>query len=384
MDLLFHVFHWCVGILYLISLTIRIYQNQGMQRNIFHFRIMQRYCYLAIKSHLKIPRVTVTRHSLFSVVLFLLFGMLIIYFCNFHNRRPYPCKSIIIQFICACICDIIVIFCIAAPLPFVEVLHTIKFQVAGGVPFNQHWKGYGISVYAPSDALPRGYLAEMVVRITLSGPFLFLDSKNWSLSSAVYWISSSKDFLQPITIGMKYSRKPFDDSLIRVVMASDSTENDNYIFEIMEGQFDRSTSYGYINVTDFSTKGFACLEEDGPDKYIIGRLLRKTSSSTLFEFVLVIFFDSPEKIIDEVILVIIILIKYQEVFLSLQVLRKKKFKDNEWLTVTHELPVALNFSDNTVIRMDLSNFSNYSGWQLIPKFTPLEVWIFILVWNDHF
>ena len=256
------------------------------------------------------PIVTVTRHTLISVVLFSVFSMLIIYFCNFHNRHPYPCKSIIIimQFIFVCVCDIIVIFCIAASLPFVDVLHTIKFQVAGGIQFNQHWKGYGISVYAPSDALPKGYLAEMVVRITLSGPFLFLDSKNWSLSSAVYWISSSKDFLQPITIGMKYSKKPFDDSSIRVVMASDRAENDNYIFEMMEGQFDRSTSYGYINVTDFSAKGLACLEEDGSDKYIIGRLLRKTLSSTLFEFVFVIFFDSPEKIVNEVILAIIIVI----------------------------------------------------------------------------
>ena len=256
------------------------------------------------------PIVTVTRRTLFSVVLFSVFSMLIIYFCNFHNRHPYPCKSIIIimQFIFVCVCDIIVIFCIAASLPFVDVLHTIKFQVAGGIQFNQHWKGYGISVYAPSDALPKGYLAEMVVRITLSGPFLFLDSKNWSLSSAVYWISSSKDFLQPITIGRKYSKKPFDDSSIRVVMASDRAENDNYIFEIMEGQFDRSSSYGYINETDFSAKGLACLEEDGSDKYIIGRLLRKTLSSTLFEFVFVIFFDSPEKIVDEVILAIIIVI----------------------------------------------------------------------------
>ena len=107
----------------------------------------------------------------------------------------------------------------------------------------------------PSDALPRGFLAEVVIRVSVSGPYAYPDPKTWKPASAVYWISSSKEFVNPVLLGIWHNVKgSVNSSSIKVLTVEDTPQNMSYIFNEFLDDFTVKGSYVYFKLTGFSGK----------------------------------------------------------------------------------------------------------------------------------
>ena len=119
-----------------------------------------------------------------------------------------------------------------APLPGVQVIASTRFLVAGGQSSQLQWEKFGLVMNVPCDTLPRGFLAEIVVRVSLSGPYKYPDPETWKPASAVYWISSSKDFVNPIELRIMHNvRDKANHWLMKVLTAEDNPQNMTYIFK---------------------------------------------------------------------------------------------------------------------------------------------------------
>ena len=107
----------------------------------------------------------------------------------------------------------------------------------------------------PSDALPHGFVAEVVIRVSVSGPYVYPDPKTWKPASAVYWISSSKKFVNPVLLGIWHNVKgSANSSSIKVLTAEDTPQNMSYIFNEFMGDFTVKGSYVYFKLAGFSGK----------------------------------------------------------------------------------------------------------------------------------
>ena len=114
----------------------------------------------------------------------------------------------------------------------------------------------------PSDALPRGFVAEVVIRVSVSGPYVYPDPKTWKPASAVYWISSSKEFVNPVLLGIWHNVKgSVNSSLIKILTAEDTPQNMAYIFNEFLGDFSVKGSYVYFKLTSFSGKTASTISE---------------------------------------------------------------------------------------------------------------------------
>ena len=185
-----------------------------------------------------------------------------------------------------------------APLPGVDVLASTRLLVAGGKPNQLHWEEYGLKLYIPDDALPPGFLAEIVVHVSLSGPFVYPDSESWTPASAVYWISSSKDFINPVQLGLWHSAKGSD---LRIVTAQDEAQNGMYIFEdIASKNYKLEGSFVYLYVNHFSI--YCSLSNQL--KYDGCLLYRKSPKSAVtWEYSLIVHKHHPDGVVQRVILV---------------------------------------------------------------------------------
>ncbi|XP_019851901.1 PREDICTED: uncharacterized protein LOC109581873 [Amphimedon queenslandica] len=92
-----------------------------------------------------------------------------------------------------------------APLPGVEIDASINQLVAGGSHTQLHWEEYGLTLEVPPDALPCGFIAEIAAYVSNSGPYYAASSNTWPTSTTVYWISSSKDFVTPVSLKIQLS-----------------------------------------------------------------------------------------------------------------------------------------------------------------------------------
>ena len=120
----------------------------------------------------------------------------------------------------------------SVPLPDVEIIASTRFLIAGGQSRQLHWEEYGLIMDVPSDALPHGFIAEVVIRVSLSGPYKYPNPQIWKPASAVYWISSSKDFINPVILGIWHNvRGKINSSSIKILTAEDSPQNMEYIFK---------------------------------------------------------------------------------------------------------------------------------------------------------
>ena len=185
---------------------------------------------------------------------------------------------------------------LSAPLTGVEVLASTKLLVAGGQPSQLNWEEYGLILDIPKNALPPGFIAEITIHVSVSGPYVYPDSESWKPASAVYWISSSKDFINPVQLGIWHSAKGLQNgSNLRIVTAQDEVQNvRHYIFEDVSGvhTIDGSIVYCYIN--HFSN--YVVLSQT--DQYFDGCLLYQESpkSAVTWEYSFVVHKSHPDGI----------------------------------------------------------------------------------------
>ena len=137
-----------------------------------------------------------------------------------------------------------------ASLPGVEVLASTRVLVVGGQSSQLEWEEYGLTLDIPDNALPPGFLSEIRVRVSVSGPYVYPNSESWKLVSAVYWISSSKDFINPVQLGIWHNIRGLKNSSdLQVVTAKDTIQNGTYIFENVSEKFILKDSFVYLNIS---------------------------------------------------------------------------------------------------------------------------------------
>ena len=173
--------------------------------------------------------------------------------------------------------------------------------MAGGQPSQLQWEEYGLTLCIPDNALPPGFLAEIVVRVSISGPFVYPDSESWKPASPVYWISSSKDFINPVQLGLWHSAKGLENgSDLRIVTAKDETQNGMYIFEdIASKNYKLEGSFVYLYVNHFSI--FCSLSNqlkyDGCLLYC-----KSPKSAATWDYSLIVHKHNPDGVVQRVIL----------------------------------------------------------------------------------
>lgn len=177
----------------------------------------------------------------------------------------------------------------------VEILASNKLIVTGGRHSSLHWEDFGLKLDIPQDALPHGTLAEIVIHVSKSGPYVLPGSHHWKLSSAVYWISSSKDFVRPVLLGIWHNVNDLSNtSNIRFVSAKQVREDNTYVFrELAGGYFSKDDTYGYISLLHFS--GFGTQATRDSTSKLVGNLLQKSSQSGhKFEYSFIIYEERPQ------------------------------------------------------------------------------------------
>ena len=188
----------------------------------------------------------------------------------------------------------------SAPLIDVEILASTRLLVAGGQRSQLHWEEYGLILDIPDNALPPGFIAEIIIHVSVSGPYVYPDSESWKLASAVYWISSSKDFINPVKLGLWHSAKGLQNSSnLRIVTAQDEVKNTRgYIFEDVSEVHTVDGSFVYCYINHFSN--FAVLSET--DQYFDGCLLYQESPKSAFTWIysFVVYKSHPVGIIGRV------------------------------------------------------------------------------------
>ena len=186
-----------------------------------------------------------------------------------------------------------------APLPGVEIIASTNLLVAGGSHTQLHWEEYGLILDVPPDALPRGFIAEITVRFSISGPYIYPDSDTWKPASAVYWISSSRDFVNPVLLGIQHSVKGnVNSSEIKVLMADDSaTQNMSFVFQDYSN-FTLNDPYVYLLLNHFSGISAASTAELN----FQGILFRCFKDKFVWDYSFVVYKSHPDAINDKVII----------------------------------------------------------------------------------
>ena len=186
-------------------------------------------------------------------------------------------------------------------LPGVEVLASTSLLVVGGRPSQLEWEEYGLTLDIPNNALPPGFLTEIKVQVSVSGPYVYPNPESWKPVSAVYWISSSKDFINPIQLGIWHNIRGLkNSSVLQVVTAKDTIQNGTYIFENVSKKFILKDSFVYLNISHFSQ--YAVTSSKLNQTSFDGSLLYRKSPKGKFiwEYSLIVYKHQPDGIVERV------------------------------------------------------------------------------------
>ena len=133
-----------------------------------------------------------------------------------------------------------------------------------------HWKGHGLKLYIPEDALiPTTSDLEpitMTIRASISGQFLL--PSDLELVSGIYWISFSKHFSKPVTLSVQHCcnlQDPDQVSSLCFVAAKCTQKELPYAFKKMKekSSFSTESCYGTIELKHFSGVGIGQLKQVG-------------------------------------------------------------------------------------------------------------------------
>ena len=135
-------------------------------------------------------------------------------------------------------------------------------ELTPGEPLDFHWKGHGLKLYIPADALTLGTPAPdpitMTIRASINGQFLL--PSDLELVSGIYWVSFSKRFSKPVTLSVQHCcnlEDPDQVSSLCFVAAKCTQEELPYDFKKMSDKsaFSTESCYGSIELTHFSGVG---------------------------------------------------------------------------------------------------------------------------------
>ena len=112
------------------------------------------------------------------------------------------------------------------------------------------WKGYGLKLHVPENALPHGVdQCTVAIRALLFGQFRL--PPDCILASSVYQIKAPVDFDRPVTLEIQHCSS-FNSTAHLSFVVAHATSEPLYRFEKLEGGvFPSNTSYGSISLDHF-------------------------------------------------------------------------------------------------------------------------------------
>ena len=165
---------------------------------------------------------------------------------SYTNASPSVCD-------CACGADF---------LRGVEVYRETVLEVVGEKPQKVEWPGYGFFIEIPEGAVPPGVTVSVGVKVILAGQFKF--PENRQLISAIYWVSSSIEFIKEVSVNIQHCavvRSEDQCSQFKFIIAKCSQSQLPYRFREREGLFSSHTQYGAIKLKQFSLIGETAPED---------------------------------------------------------------------------------------------------------------------------
>ena len=129
-------------------------------------------------------------------------------------------------------------------------------EVVGDKPQKVEWPGYGFFIEIPEGAVPPGVTVSVGVKVLLAGQFEF--PENRQLISAIYWVSSSIEFIKEVSVNIQHCavvRSEDQCSQFKFIIAKCSQSQLPYRFREREGLFSSHTQYGAIKLKQFSLLG---------------------------------------------------------------------------------------------------------------------------------
>ena len=138
----------------------------------------------------------------------------------------------------------------------VEVYRETVLEVVGDKPQKVEWPGYGFFIEVPEGAVPPGVTASVGVKVILAGQFKF--PENSQLISAIYWVSSSVEFVKEVAVNIQHCaviRSEDQCSQFKFIIAKCSQNHLPYRFRERDGLFSSHTQYGAIMLKQFSILG---------------------------------------------------------------------------------------------------------------------------------
>lgn len=171
------------------------------------------------------------------------------------------CPWVLFQFATSLyyVCSIMIAVLVFAgvwKLPGVEVCSKKSESVSSSQGQTIELNGFKFEIHEGS--LPEG--SKVHIQASIAGEYEI--PENSSLVSAIYWVRCEPEsaITKPITVEIQHCSTREDVSKLKIVGAVSSQEHGSYKFKpFVGGRFDAHTSYGAIEVNDFS--GYGVIEE---------------------------------------------------------------------------------------------------------------------------
>lgn len=166
------------------------------------------------------------------------------------------------------------------PIRGADIEAETTLEVNPGTPLIYHWRGYGLKIYIPSDALKPGTpTLTMSIQASLSGHFQLPDDTE--LVSGVYWVAFPQKFSQPVTLELQHCAYLEDPNDLLFIRAKCNEEELPYKFHPLPGGvFSTNTCYGAIDLSHFSGVGVARKKKKRKRKRYTAQLFYIPSAST--------------------------------------------------------------------------------------------------------
>ena len=133
-------------------------------------------------------------------------------------------------------------------------------KLTPGQPLDFHWKGHGLKLYIPADALTPSISEPITMTIRASTNGQFLLPPDLELVSGIYWVSFSEHFSKPVTLSVQHCcnlEDPDQVSSLCFVAAKCTQEELPYEFikRNEKSTFSTESCYGTIELKQFSAFG---------------------------------------------------------------------------------------------------------------------------------
>ena len=247
----------------------------------------------------------------------------------------------------------------------IEVYRETVLEVVGDKPQKVEWPGYGFFIEVPEGAVPPGVTASVGVKVILAGQFKF--PENSQLISAIYWVSSSVEFVKEVAVNIQHCaviRSEDQCSKFKFIIAKCSQKELPYNFREREGLFNSHTRYGAVKLKQFSLLGETAPE--GTDTLCTAFMFYKQrlASPLTVDFHFVVVRD-----LEPILQVCSIYIYCSNHSFSSQEVQQKYEK---WSADCTELTIRFDDDPSPVIELDQQE-QEVGPWKILPLASPPQV-----------